>query len=523
MNKNRLRTSIIAITTIACFFVWTVGAAAQSLFTLTPVVLRGDPVADGGTFFDCDTCVVNKLGGKRALNDSGQVLILGWGGQCDVGLFVGSNRSGFRVADFCHTTPFGRLTAFLQSDINNQGQVATNAGPTINNTIIDMILQYSDGQLSKIVSEGDLMPSGVPFNMGFSPPSINDRGDVAFAGSGQDQDGNFHNAVFVYARGQLRQLVTDGDPSPVDGVLSLFPAPPSIVSINNNGDVLFWAGQINPEIIVPERTGLFLAATDGIKKIELSGDAMPEGTVAAANSLGRGTLNDKGEVAYSLLLSGKPKTGIFLFSTSGQTRKIIFGGESTPIGGKYDKLLDTDDPGPRINDNGAVAFLIKVKGGDSPEAIFLASTKAVVKVVAIGDTLPTGETIGGITSFSLNNLGQVAFFAHRNRFGDKPIGVYLATPASPTINKIKIKHKQSAPKLIVTGENFITNDSVIEIDGQPVETTYPEDFQLRGGATTRLESRDPRLGRLIPTGGSVQVTVFSSLTSLRSAPAPLTR
>ena len=56
--------------------------------------------------------------------------------------------------------------------------------------------------------------------------------------------------------------------------------------------------------------------------------------------------------------------------------------------------------------------MTNVTGGNSPQAIFLASPKAVVKVVGIGDRLPTGEKIRSINSFSLNNLGQVAFFAN---------------------------------------------------------------------------------------------------------------
>ena len=53
-------------------------------------------------------------------------------------------------------------------------------------------------------------------------------------------------------------------------------------------------------------------------------------------------------------------------------------------------------------------------GGSAPEAIFLASPKAMVKVVAIGDRLPTGEKLPGVSAFATNNLGQIAFFAHSN-------------------------------------------------------------------------------------------------------------
>lgn len=504
-------------------------AQQNSGFTMTPVVKRGDPRADGGTFFDCDSCDV-RIAGEHGLNDLGQVVIFGQRvGECGIGVYVVAQRTGFRVADNCHASPFGRLSLFAGANINNEGQLALNAGPAINNTIVDMILLYSAGQLSKVVADGDQSPVGITFgSCGSSLPSINNKGEVSFSACFQDGQGAFAgNGVFVYSGGVLRKIAVGSDPSPVGGVLALTFGVPLPAHINDKGEVLFSAGQIDPDPTVFERFGLFLATADGIKKVELSKDTMPNGSKAADNSIGLGSLNNRGDVVFGLGLSGEPKVGIFLYS-SGQISTIVLHRQPSPIGGTIFNLLQEVDDlgGPRINDNGTVALMANVAGDVSTEAVFLASPKAIVKVVAIGDRLPSGEKIRGITSFALNNLGQIAFFANASGslLNPSPLGVFLATPNPPQITSVKLKRKKGALELRINGSAMITNDTAIEINGVPLGALdYPSDFREDGGFTTRVVSRDARLEQLMPEGQAVQITVFNSLTNLRSAPVSLAR
>jgi len=65
---------------------------------------------------------------------------------------------------------------------------------------------------------------------------------------------------------------------------------------------------------------------------------------------------------------------------------------------------------------------------------------------------------------------------------------------------------------------------VIEINGMALGgLSYPTEFQENGGTTTRVISRDPRLEQMMQSGQPVQVTVFNSLTNLRSAVVSLVR
>jgi hypothetical protein len=71
---------------------------------------------------------------------------------------------------------------------------------------------------------------------------------------------------------------------------------------------------------------------------------------------------------------------------------------------------------------------------------------------------------------------------------------------------------------------MITNDTVIEINGVPLNAIdYPTDFKEDGGTITQVVSRDARLEQMMSSGQTVQVTVYNSLTNLRSALFPLTR
>jgi hypothetical protein len=530
MSGRMLIRSAVAVGVIyACTFAPSSSTAdrpaKEAGFTMTPLVIRGDPRSGGGTFFDCDACDV-RIAGEHGLNDAGQVVISGFAGNCGFGVYVVSGRTGFPVVDACHLSPFGRLGLFVGANINNRGQVALNMGSVVNNRTVDMILLFSDGQFTKIAADGDRTPRGPIFgDCGFSTPIVNNLGTVAF--SGCSKEGEFGaNGVFTYSDGTLRQVLQGGDPSPLSGILSLNLVPPPRVSINDNGDVLFTAGQLDPDITVPERWGLFMANTDGIKKIELSKDTMPNGSKAADNSIGGGTLNKRGDVVFGLRLAGKPKAGGFIWS-GGQTSTIILDGEPSPSGGIFDLLQDVEDPGgPRINDNGTVAFMANVTGDPSTEGVFLASPKAILKVVAVGDRLPTGEKIRSINSFALNNLGQVAFFANGSAsiLNPNPLGVFLATPNPPQITSVKLKQKKNVLQLRVNGTSMITNDTVIEINGVALNAIdYPSDFRENGGTITQVVSRDARLEQMMPSGQTVQVTVYNSLTNLRSVPVAFTR
>lgn len=497
-------------------------------FAITPVVKRGDPSPDGGRFFDCDDCE-GRINGSHAFNNRGDVALAAdvVSGSCFINRYLVSGGQSFRVADFCHTTEFGKFNLLGLLNINDSAQVAINTGVIRNNQFAQMLLLYSEGRFVKIVEEGDTSPIGTIFKgCGFGEPAINNKGDVAFFACGETKDGFFFgDGVFKYSGGQISKVVVSNDPSPIGGTFALNFIPAQTVQLNDNGDVLFRAGVIL-DPFAKEKFGLFLATHEDIKKIEVDGERMPSGEVIKEGSLGIGDLNSKGEVAFVIGLAGQSDGGIFFYS-GGNISKVVVAGDISPVGGTFspfDRGPSEPFPLPHINKNGAVAFQAFVSNGSASSAIFLASPRAMVKVVALGDQVPTGETIRVIDTFALNDLGQVAFFAYGKKDKTKPLGVYVATPQAPAINSIKLKHKRGSLELRVNGNAMITNDTVIEINGVALGAIdYPSDFRQDGGFAAQVVSRDTRLDQLLPSAQTVQVTVFNPLTNLRSATKAFTR
>ena len=79
-----------------------------------------------------------------------------------------------------------------------------------------------------------------------------------------------------------------------------------------------------------------------------------------------------------------------------------------------------------------------------------------------------------------------------------------------------VKFKKSSGKLTVDGEDFLVNDSLIEIDGQAItRLKYPSGYRLLNGTTTRIMTKS-NASDLVPSGVEVSVIVFTPSTGKRS-------
>ncbi|HVF91152.1 MAG TPA: S8 family serine peptidase [Blastocatellia bacterium] len=84
-------------------------------------------------------------------------------------------------------------------------------------------------------------------------------------------------------------------------------------------------------------------------------------------------------------------------------------------------------------------------------------------------------------------------------------------------------YKKGKGSLIIDGANFLTGDSVIEIDGAAVpRVKYPAEFALPNGITSRLTTKG-NINSMLPSGVQVAITVFSPSTGKRSEPVAFTK
>jgi hypothetical protein len=210
---------------------------------------------------------------------------------------------------------------------------------------------------------GDASPIGGHFGGFFFgtvfTPDMNDAGDVLFFCD--VNGGDSRRALFLYqaASGQIIKVAAVGDTSPIGGTFgAVGPG-----SINNNGKIVFLASQLGETI----NSNLFMWDNGVVTKVAALGDPAPEG----------GTFSGLGTESFGFQ-----------------------DGTSIPTG-----------PVPDINDSDQIAFRAIVTGGITGRGIVVRTGQADEWYVKVPDPTPIGGTYFDMQAPSINNTGQIAFFA----------------------------------------------------------------------------------------------------------------
>jgi hypothetical protein len=261
--------------------------------------------------------------------------------------------------------------------VNASGRVAFNSQVDGSDRNQGVFIADSDGTISAIAIGcgglggggdttsmcGDASPIGGHFGGFFFgtafTPDINDAGDVIFLCD--VNGGDSRRALFLYqaASGQIVKVAAVGDPSPIGGTFgAVGPG-----SINNNGKIVFLASQEGETI----NSNLFMWDNGVVTKVAALGDPAPGG----------GTFSGLGTESFGFQ-----------------------DGTSIPIG-----------PVPDINDLDQIAFRAIVTGGITGRGIVVRTGQVDEWYVKVPDPTPIGGTYLDMQAASLNNAGQIAFFA----------------------------------------------------------------------------------------------------------------
>src|SRR5882724_7654577 len=262
--------------------------------------------------------------------------------------------------------------------VNASGRVAFNSQVDGSDRNQGVFVADSDGTISAIAIGcgglggggdttsdcGDASPIGGHFGGFFSEntvftPDINDAGDVIFFCD--VNGGDSRRALFLYqaASGQIVKVAAIGDPSPIGGTFgAVGPG-----SLNNNGKVVFLASPVGDTI----NSNLFMWDNGVVTKIAALGDPAPEG----------GTFSGLGTESFGF------QDGTFI-----------------PTG-----------PVPDINDSDQIAFRAIVSGGITGRGIVVRTGQVDEWYVKVPDPTPIGGTYFDMQAPSINNAGQIAFFA----------------------------------------------------------------------------------------------------------------
>ena len=301
-----------------------------------------------------------------ALNDRGDVAFHASlaGGRSVDGIFVGS-AGGVPRAVVLSGQPApgvhsGTVAGLGAPALNARGDVAFLATVQRGRDTVDAIYLSTGGRLRKVAMEGEPSPAGGSF-AGFGPPSLNNRGAVAFGAvveGGRAVGGLF----LVEASGRARTLVLAGDETPLGGSFAGFG---ERLSLNDAGQIAFH-GRINGD---GSPAGIFVTAGDLVTVVAAVGSAPPGGGRLVSFGPWPALAGD-GRVGFVAALDGGAvPVAVFVWGPDGIERAVAAGDRSAAglIGsfGLYPVLS--------INDRGTVAFSISPTAGtQGPEAILAA-------------------------------------------------------------------------------------------------------------------------------------------------------
>jgi uncharacterized protein (TIGR03437 family) len=264
----------------------------------------------------------------------------------------------------------------LGASINNGGTVAFYAGNVASGTTCSCGLFTKDsGSLTSIL----------PLTSNLSvDPQINDSGAVAFYGAFQGSSG-----VYLVSGGKVGTAID----------LSKTPFTFQGFSFNNKGQVII-EGQFGGAASV---SGVFTGSDKVANRVIATGDSLFGGVVAGVNAATRssgGSLNDKGQIAFSYRLNDAT-TGI---------------GIATPV--------DTGTPPPTLAANGIVnGASFSTDNPASPGSIvsLFGANFITDLAVAPGDPLPT--SLNGV-NVKINGIDAPLFFVAPSQINAQvPFGV----------------------------------------------------------------------------------------------------
>lgn len=435
---------------------------AQLVSRIEAILMTGDALPGGGpgTYDAVQPPVLNDRGEaaiRARLRDTGA--------PGDSGLFRGGVRGVTQIARFGDVLPGETepVMGFRTALINNQGQIVSEGGT--NGPQDNRIYLFDDEAGAQIVARlGDPPPVGGGAYVDFGAPYLNQAGQVAFSVSfvrfGNPNQGVYvgdadgltevrrgginrspaladsgaivfsalvnGETLFYYDGHELSEVVRSGDMVP--GGAATFGGTFPMASVNSAGQFA-----ISPRII-PEGGGttagaLFFYDTDAgfIDALPL-GSPAPDGN-GALSDIGRPTLNDAGQMAFSAslqetLIGAGDDRGAYILSGPG--------GELTQIAREFERPPNQDGvfhtfTGVAINNLGHAAFeatLRATSAGSVNALYFYAPQAGLLEILREGDPLlgstvvdfgfvagpfDTFDGVPGNVGNGFNNHDQIAF------------------------------------------------------------------------------------------------------------------
>jgi hypothetical protein len=171
------------------------------------------------------------------------------------------------------------------------------------------------------------------------------------------------------------------------------------------------------------------AAPAALELVALSGQASPAGGSFDRFDLGGEAIpapaNGRGDVSFfATLLRGQGEEGLFLAGKDG-VAKIAAVGDKVPSGESIAGF--GDHPAPTLNEAGSVAFAAALTGGKAQGGVFRVDKGRITALALSGAAAPdlAGGTLAQFEPPALNDKGHVAFLAELRRGRELEQAIYI--------------------------------------------------------------------------------------------------
>jgi hypothetical protein len=408
-----------------------------STYTFQPLAFLNDPAPGGGMFInDFEPGAFTHRGDTVFAAD----LTTPEAG--DEGIFVSRHGRLAELARAGEPAPgggtFGGFGSFSPASMNQQGDAAFTFGlepfrmPIGVNAGVYRYSHSSNRVTPVEVPDVTPAPGGGVFRGAAFHANLNDRGDLAFAGIvDTDQGISGHLGVGVFRADRHDRIVnvaSPGDAAPGGRVFDFARQP----TLNSRGDVAFgghlrgdecidFGTSQDVEIHCADSSFLKEAGSGRILQIAHQGDPIPDSAGGGVYHYAFGpTVNDAGQVVFTGALSDPPgpvfgdSLGVFLY-THGRVIKVARPGDALPGGGH---LLTTSFyvSNYDLNARGQVTFNAALREGG--QGLYFWSGGSLRLVARTGDTIPGVGTIASFQFFTVptpnggaltNARGQILF------------------------------------------------------------------------------------------------------------------
>jgi hypothetical protein len=353
----------------------------------------------------------------------------------------------------------------------------------------------------RVLQRGDEVP-GFPGSRTRSIDALamNNSGLLAFSVLFHTPAGKVQEVIFTFDGTSLQPVVSSFDIAPGTSGATFGPSL-ALIGLNDAGDTaVITATTIgNQATSVTFPTTLFIIPGGGAPvRLAGVGDSAP-GTGGTLATLAGVALNSRGEVLFSGTISGGAGgSGLFIATAAAGVRKVVANGDTIPSGGTF------TSPGTgRLNNLGEVVF-------DASSALWVNSPlTGTSRAVGAGDEvpLPLGGTFGAPSSpQAFDDAGDIAFTASVSGSAATNLGLFRSGPGNP-IDVVAFRN-QAAPG--VTGSLFSAFSAISMNDTGAI--SFRAD-RASGGAIGIFQQSvgDPLVslvidGRASPLGGTYRLS-----------------